>query len=62
MMWCLMLLVTSVSWSQKTKTINQQQFSKEKDGWKLIDEQTGEKFSLSDEITIQYKTNTKRNC
>ncbi|WP_108804426.1 S8 family peptidase [Aquimarina sp. Aq107] len=54
-LWCLMALITSFSWSQKTKTINQQQFLEEKDGWKLVDEQTGQKFTLSDEITIQFK-------
>ncbi|MDH7445635.1 S8 family peptidase [Aquimarina sp. 2201CG14-23] len=54
MMWCVMLLFTTVMWSQKTKTINQQQFLEDKDGWKMIDQQTGQKFTLSDEITIQF--------
>ncbi|WP_299443830.1 S8 family peptidase [uncultured Aquimarina sp.] len=53
--WCLIVLVTTLSWAQKTKTINQQQFLEEKDGWKMVDEQTGQKFELSDEITIQFK-------
>ncbi|WP_343912604.1 S8 family peptidase [Aquimarina litoralis] len=53
--WCMLLLFTTMAWAQKTRTINQQQFSEEKEGWKLVDEQTGQKFALSDEITIQFQ-------
>ncbi len=51
----LFLLAFAYTWSQKTKTINQQQFIQEKGGWKMVEEQTGEKYNLSDEITIQFK-------
>ena len=53
--WFMLLLFTTMAWAQKTRTINQQRFLEEKDGWKLVDEQTGQKFTLSDEITIQFQ-------
>lgn len=55
LLWLFLLAIT-FTWSQQTKKINEQQFIKEKKSWKLIEEQSRQKFDLSDEITIQFKS------